>query len=166
MSAAAGPRPRIALFEKSSRIGGRLLSVEPPGIADTRVELGGMRFPSSHKRVKGLVAYLGLTVDPFPVGEPQNLVYVRGRRLRRRDLGDASKIPYNLAPDEQDPKALADGFTALAATRALRAILGHDPPPLPDVDWDDIAKHHKFEGYRLRDLPMQYLMQRYVSQEA
>jgi hypothetical protein len=164
--AAAGPRPRIALFEKSSRIGGRLLSVEPPGIADTRVELGGMRFPSSHKRVNGLVAHLGLTVDPFPVGEPQNLVYVRGRRLRRRDLGDASKIPYNLAPDEQNPKALADGFTALAATRALRAILGHDPPPLPDVDWDDIAKHHKFEGYSLRDLPMQYLMQRYVSQEA
>ena len=85
--------PKIALFESSSRVGGRLLSVVPPGIADTRVELGGMRFPSSHKRVKGLVAHFGLTPDLFPVAEPQNLVYVRGQRLRRHELTDATKLP-------------------------------------------------------------------------
>jgi Flavin containing amine oxidoreductase len=164
--AKAAVPPRIALFESSSRIGGRLLSVVPPGIPDTRVELGGMRFPSSHKRVKGLVAHFGLTVDPFPVAEPQNLVYVRGRRLRRQELGDAAKIPYLLAPDEQGSDTLAAGFTALGATRALRVIQGSDRPELKDVDWKQIAETDRFDGHRLRDLPMQYVLQRNISQEA
>lgn len=158
--------PRIALFEGSSRVGGRLLSVIPPGIPDTRVELGGMRYPSSHKRVKGLVEHFGLTPDPFPVAEPQNLVYVRGRRLRRQELADPQKIPYQLAADERGSDTLANGFTALGATRALRVILGSDEPGLDGVDWKKVAKTGRFEGHRLRDLPMQYLLQRHISQEA
>src|SRR5262245_39408625 len=35
--------PKMALFEASDRIGGRLWSFEPPGMPHLRAELGGMR---------------------------------------------------------------------------------------------------------------------------
>ena len=41
------PVPTVHVFEQSQRIGGRLLSVEPPGIPGVFCELGGMRYMSS-----------------------------------------------------------------------------------------------------------------------
>src|SRR5262245_49630076 len=63
---ADGPRPDVTLFEGGRRIGGRLLSLTPPGIPGTRVELGGMRFASIHKRLASLVDHFGLVRDDFP----------------------------------------------------------------------------------------------------
>src|SRR5689334_20840633 len=69
----AGGRPKITVFEGGDRIGGRLLSVTPPGMPDTTCELGGMRFMSRHVLVAGLVQYFELETEPFPVAEPENI---------------------------------------------------------------------------------------------
>ena len=54
----ARPDWSIVLLERSNRIGGRLRSVALPGV-DHRIELGGMRFLTSHRRVATLVDALG-----------------------------------------------------------------------------------------------------------
>jgi lysine 2-monooxygenase len=73
----------VALFEYSGRIGGRLWSQVIPGAEHLPVELGGMRFLSTHKRVHGLVKHLNLPVKPFLTADPRrtNLFYLRGKRF-------------------------------------------------------------------------------------
>ncbi|SRR5579872_4785026 len=51
---------KIAVFEGSNRIGGRLLTACSPALAETKCELGGMRFMSSQKRIERLVKALRL----------------------------------------------------------------------------------------------------------
>lgn len=155
----------VAVFEESNRVGGRLLSLEPPGVPSTRVEVGGMRYTSEHKHVIGLVGLFGLTPIPFPVREAQNIAYLRNVRLRMQDLTDAEKLPYNLAADESPASVLAEGFTAVAAERLLRAMTGKEVN-LAEVNWLDIAKTTRFEGNLLTDLPLRYTMQRMISHEA
>jgi monoamine oxidase len=88
---------RIALYEGSDRIGGRLLSVTPPGMPHVRCELGGMRYVSTQRLVRSLVENkLKLPVRDFVVSRPENLAYLRRRRLRSRDLANPDKIPYDL----------------------------------------------------------------------
>jgi hypothetical protein len=164
-SGASGGAPNVTLFECSDRLGGRLLSVIPPGIPDTRVELGGMRYTSTHARVSGLVKLFGLKADDFPVSEPQNIVHVRGQTLRAQDLSDAEKIPYWLAPDESGPTALNLGMTALGAQRALRIVYGKDVP-LDKVDWNDFAVNGRYHGKALWQLSLQYVLSRSISEEA
>jgi Flavin containing amine oxidoreductase len=160
-----GTPPKICVFETGTRVGGRLLSVTPPGIPDTRVELGGMRFTSSHTRVESLLKHLGIAVHPFTVSEPQNICYVRGRRLRRQDLKTPALIPYALLPDEQTALALGTDFVAVAAERVIRSMLEKDIP-LAKVDWREVARTARYDGKLLRDLPLHYLLQRNVSDEA
>jgi hypothetical protein len=160
-----GPKS-VGLFESSWRLGGRLLSLVPPGIPGTHVEVGGMRFTSSHLMVSGLIKHLGLPVEAFSVYEPQNIAFLRGKMLRSQDLTDATKLPYNLLPDEADPGFLGN-VTASAAQRALRMILKKDVPSDEVTDmWGKIAKTAVFEGRHLKDLSMRYLIDRAISIEA
>ena len=76
---AAHPEWSIGLFEASGRIGGRLLSLIPPGGSDgPRAELGGMRFREGHRLVSDTVRSLGLETRPFVTADPQNRFYLRG----------------------------------------------------------------------------------------
>jgi monoamine oxidase len=99
---AAQPKPRITVFEGSHRVGGRLLSLTPPGMPNTRCELGGMRFMSRHVLVSALVQHFDIATTPMPVDEPGNIAYLRGQLLRQSDLASADKIPYHLRKVEQD----------------------------------------------------------------
>ena len=174
-AAAIGSDPkRVVLFESSRRIGGRLLSLEPPGIDDTMVEIGGMRFQPTHRHTSWLVDSLGLHTAPLPSGNPQNIAYLRGRRLRVGDLTDWRKLPYALAPDERSPEALAN-LTALAAVRALgpafREVLGIELTlasigSVTQAQWQRVAEQGLFEGTPLRETPMHYLLLRALSREA
>jgi hypothetical protein len=155
---------KVALYECSPRLGGRLLSVTPPDIPNARVELGGMRYMEKHTRVMRLVKYLGLKPDDFPVGQPQNIAYLRGKMLRQQDLCDASLIPYNLASNERDPDTLAN-VTAEAARR-VACIMLHKDVALDEVDWQKLAKARRYQGQALSDLLMQYVIQRSISEEA
>ncbi|MFC3030969.1 flavin monoamine oxidase family protein [Pseudoalteromonas fenneropenaei] len=114
---------KIALFEYSDRIGGRLFSKKLPGLPNVVAELGGMRYiPSDHLMVKTLVDELGLATKNFPMGSDlplypnsqdpalkdklagseNNLFYLRGHYFRYRDFAECpDKIPYNLHESER-----------------------------------------------------------------
>ena len=113
----ARPRASVALFEMSDRVGGRLSSTTLPGLPHVTAELGGMRFiPERHRLVAGLVDELGLRVAELAPSPPpgddggDNLVFVRGRLLRVRELADPYNVPYRLAPAERGltPEQLRD----------------------------------------------------------
>ncbi len=106
---AQGKKARIALFEYSDRIGGRLYTITMPGMPHVKAEVGGMRYiPTQHLMVANLVDHLKLPTKDFPMGnsDPKigancNLYYLRGRHLRLRELADPAKVPYNLAWSER-----------------------------------------------------------------
>ncbi len=103
-----GAKSKIALFEYSDRIGGRLYTVTMPGLPHVKAEVGGMRYiPSQHTMVASLVDHLGLPKKDFPMGAPPpvgsncNLFYLRGKHLRLHELADPSKVPYNVSWNER-----------------------------------------------------------------
>jgi protoporphyrinogen oxidase len=105
---AQGAKSRIALFEYSDRIGGRLYSITMPGLPHVKAELGGMRYiPTQHIVVASLVDHLKLQTKDFPMGAPApvgsncNLFYLRGKHLRLHELSDPAKVPYNMAWSER-----------------------------------------------------------------
>jgi hypothetical protein len=102
------PENRITLFEYSNRVGGRLYSVPLPGMPHINAELGGMRYiPKTQAFVRELIATLGLPNRDFPMGAADdpggmnNLVYLRRRLMRAKDLTDPARVPYLLNPTEQ-----------------------------------------------------------------
>ena len=60
----ARPEWRIAIFERSHRVGGRLWSVAVDGLAQP-IELGGMRYMTGHRLVQSVVDELGITTRRF-----------------------------------------------------------------------------------------------------
>jgi len=94
-------RLRIAIFEGSDRIGGRLLSARAPGFPNMNCEIGGMRYVSSQRLVSALIENeLKLPRHEQDVDEPINIVYTRGHRLRTYQLSDPDVLPYNLSEEE------------------------------------------------------------------
>lgn len=174
------PRPssdkplRVTLFEASQRVGGRLLSLKPPQIDQTLVEIGGMRFQESHRWVSWLIDVLGLKTEVLHSAMPQNLAYLRGRRLQMSDLTDWRKLPYALHPDEREPEQLAN-LTALAAVRALapafQEVLGititlENLAGITPGQWQQVAEHGHFNGVPLHETPLHFLLLRTLSLEA
>lgn len=99
----------VTIYEQSERIGGRLLSLQPPGLPGVWCELGGMRFTSNQPLVCGLIQQLELATHPFPVSEGPNINYLRGKAVRQEQFADPKvSLPYNLAWAEQgmDPDSL------------------------------------------------------------
>ncbi len=129
---------KIALFEGSDRIGGRLLSAKAPGLPNIICEIGGMRYVSSQTIVRSLVENkLNLPRHEQAVTEPHNILYLRGKQLRVSDLSDPDKLPYNLAPDEiawlkkdVSPKNTADNFLGYAVEKLFPDIQKHTGPAL------------------------------------
>jgi monoamine oxidase len=101
------PNKKIVVFEGSDHIGGRLLSVVPPGIPDMVAELGGMRIlENNQKYIVALIKELNnelpgdeqITLYDFPVNQPQNIAYLRGVYLRLADISaNSDKVPYHLS---------------------------------------------------------------------
>lgn len=104
---AQGQTDRIALFEYSNRIGGRLFSVTMQGLPNVKAEVGGMRYiEKAHPVVTSIVNHLGLATRDFPMGSKQNgancnLFYLRGKHLRLHELADPAKVPYNMGWPER-----------------------------------------------------------------
>jgi monoamine oxidase len=100
------PKSRIAVLEASGHIGGRLLSVTPPGLPGVKAELGGMRIlPSVQPLITKLIDVLNqksgpedqIVTYPFPVDQPDNISYLRGTYLRLKDFTtQPAKVPYRL----------------------------------------------------------------------
>jgi monoamine oxidase len=127
--AGATGKLRVAVFEASDRIGGRLLSARSPHCPDTVCEIGGMRYTSEQPIVRSLVENeLNLPHYQQVVDEPENIVYLRGKQIRFKDTQDAHHLPYDLDWAERQQllagsKADPSGLIAWAIGQVLPGTL-------------------------------------------
>jgi monoamine oxidase len=148
LSDLAAARPdgklKVALFESDDRVGGRLLSVPPPGMPSLRAELGGMRFLSTHRIVSALAGELALPVQRFPVTEPNNFAYLRDRLITVGQV--PTMAPYNLRPHE---RGRTIGVLMLIAIKRVVDTLfpGRDPTKLTDAEWLRFKQEAQWRGW-------------------
>ncbi len=156
---------KVSVFELSDRVGGRLLSATPPDAPHLTVELGGMRYMSTHTYVKALVENkLRLRTKPFPVDENENIAYLRGRRYRLSELATCGQpggptLPYDLSWSERsaDPSSLiSDAIDAL-----LPGLTAMDEKRL----WETLRKA-KIDGRHVYDYGLWNLVDKVLSYEA
>ncbi|RYZ41707.1 MAG: hypothetical protein EOP49_28760, partial [Sphingobacteriales bacterium] len=94
---------RIAVYEGSNRIGGRLLTATPANFEGSmNCELGGMRFVSSQLYASSLIINkLEIKHPAQVVDQPGNIVYLRRKVLRSYQLCDPDALPYNFTEEER-----------------------------------------------------------------
>jgi monoamine oxidase len=154
------PLPTVQVFEQSRRIGGRLLSVQPPGMPGVFCELGGMRYMSSQPRVRSLIENkLRLRTRPFLVGEPENLNYMRGARFTNQDLANHVNVPYDLGWSERK-----DDVDALLSTVLDQLIPGVTRMSGPDLR--EFLTTYEVDGRSMFDWGFWNLLARGMSHEA
>ena len=168
------PGKKIVVFEGSNHIGGRLLSVKPPGINDMVAELGGMRIlENTQHRIVALINELNnqlncsdqIELYDFPVDEPQNIAYLRGFYLRLSYFTDQpNKVPYNLSFLERGIKLggiivnaieqIVPGITNETLTEEQRREMAHKAdfagrPLYEQGFWNVLARVITGEAYEL-----------------
>lgn len=169
--AASRGRLKVAVFEGSNRIGGRLLSAIAPGMPGTICEIGGMRYVSSQVLVRSLIENkLQLPRTEQVVYAPENVVYVRGKMLRFSDVTNPDLLPYTLEwaerqwiaqkPNGNDPSGLMGWAISRILPQvttlqgdALQSYLEQatvDGLPLYEHGlWNLLARALSSEGYQL-----------------
>src|SRR3954453_2877428 len=143
----AGGTPRIAIFEYSDRIGGRVLSMELPGITHRKIELGGMRYLTSHKRVVALKERLHpLAPRPLAVVDDHktNLYYLRSQHFTAADWGrPAFDPPYRL---DRGERGRSPGELLVEVCLKYR----HQVDQLRNVGfWNLLLDEYSLEAYQL-----------------
>jgi monoamine oxidase len=151
---------RIAVLEATDRIGGRIETVTFPGMPDTRAEFGAMRLASWQQLVLTLAYQLGIGVDPFLMGDENNFLYLRGRRLFPADLSDPAKVPYGLEGWEigKTPQQL------LASV--AQKVLGDRPMPADRRAWDELKVSLRYRGRPAREFGFWNVLADQLSSEA
>jgi monoamine oxidase len=163
LQALAAKRPdgrlRVGIFERSHRLGGRIESLEPPDMPSLRAEVGGMRFLTTQRLVSNLVAELGLHTHPFPVNQPENIYYLRGKHFRESDFRHPERIPYNLTWHEQ-------GKTPgeLIVDAIQQVIPGANV--MNEAQWLKAKRTAKFRGEYLYNLGFWNVLLQVMSSEA
>ena len=167
----ADPGRRIVLLEQSNRIGGRLLSVRPPGTPNMVAELGGMRFvPAIHTRLVRLVQAMNSALPEdlrlqsydFLRSGPQNLAYLRGVRLRHSDFVNAPDlVPYQLRASE---RGIAPND--LLSRAYAKIVPGINDPGITAEARHEMVRSAVFEGVPLDDQGVWNMLVRVLSPEA
>lgn len=92
------PTKKVALFEKSDRIGGRLMSSGHH--SKVREELGGMRiFPSVMSNLVELINECELNLVPVPLTDAHNIFYYKGTKYHKADFKLNGRSPGQMAAD-------------------------------------------------------------------
>lgn len=149
----------IRLYELSERIGGRLISLDPPEMYGIKAEFGGMRYLTNQPIVSNLVDELGLKTRPFPVSGKENIYYLRGHHLRGSDLTNHEAIPYRLSWLE---RGKTPGELVMNAIDTL--IPG--ATKLTKAQWQDVKENYTFRGKHLWELGWWNLLHQVMSSEA
>jgi len=161
---------RIAVYEGSDRIGGRLLSATPPNFkSPMNCELGGMRVVDSQTYAYSLIKdKLKIPITLQAVGEAINIIYMRRKLLRTFQLADPDALPYNLTEEEKlalkSGGTTADNFLGWAVLKLIPGMAGLAGEPLKKylqtviIDgiplyqhgfWDLVSKVLSNEAYRI-----------------
>jgi len=138
----ARPGWSVELFERSDRIGGRLRSVKIPGL-EHPIELGGMRYSTSHRRVKSVVEEFDIPTRPFdPRSDPER-TFLRGH-LGRGPTDSEGGRGYDLPAGER-------GRSAMDLVREAFLEIVPDAEGLDEVGWTRTRASHQHRGRRLTD---------------
>jgi monoamine oxidase len=156
--AKASPGDRIALHERGDRIGGRLWSVKPTGMSQQVAELGGMRIADNQTPLLGLVASLGLTVDPYPATTAEDIYFARGIRTR------ASKLVAGPASGFQVREDLRGRTISELFEIVVKKSTGGKNWSRAEIH--EIVDEVKYRGHLLRELPYEWLFQDILGHEA
>jgi monoamine oxidase len=165
-----GGKERVAVFEADNHIGGRLLSVTPPGIPNMKAELGGMRIlPAVQPLIKTLIHQLNaeagaadrIETYPFPVDQPENIAYLRGIYLRLKEFQTPSRVPYHL--DFLEAGKTAGALVVDAIGQLIPGITDKD---LTDAQRREMARTAKFDGVPLYKQGFWQALMRVMSGEA
>ncbi|HTU21363.1 MAG TPA: NAD(P)/FAD-dependent oxidoreductase [Gemmataceae bacterium] len=167
----ASPDKTIVVYEASGRVGGRLLSVRPPGIPKMVAELGGMRIlPAVQPRIKRLLEVLNkelpsqqtIETFDFPVDEPQNLAYLRGVHLRLSDFTSSpDTVPYALTFYERGMKPSGVILSAIE-----QIVPGVTRPGLTEEQRRQLTRQTEFGGVPLYQQGFWNVLVRVVSGES
>ncbi len=161
---------RIAVYEGSDRIGGRLLSATPPNFnSPMNCELGGMRVVDTQTYAYSLIKEkLKIPITLQAVGEAINIIYMRRKLLRSFQLADPDALPYNLTEEEKlvlkSGGTTADNFLGWAVlklipgvaglagdelTKYLQTVVIDGIPLYQHGFWDLVSKVLSHEAYRI-----------------
>ena len=161
---------RIAVYEGSDRIGGRLLSATPPNFnSPMNCELGGMRVVDTQTYAYSLIKEkLKIPITLQAVGESINIIYMRRKLLRNYQLADPDALPYNLTEEEKlvlkSGGTTADNFLGWAVlklipgvaglagdelTKYLQTVVIDGIPLYQHGFWDLVSKVLSNEAYRI-----------------
>jgi monoamine oxidase len=150
---------KITIFEGSDRIGGRLMSVTPPGMPSVRCELGGMRYMSNQPYISSLIENkFKLATREFNVYDDENIAYLRGVHLRMKELNNAGNLPYNLSWSEKANVSDLMGY-------AVRQI-APDASKYKGNELINYLKNVKFNGKYLYEEGFWNLLYKVLSPEA
>lgn len=166
----------IALFERSNRIGGRLLTWYPldgPQKDLLRAELGGMRFLEHQRLVWTLTHHLGLEKLDFPVVGPNLRLFLRGTSTtmeRPQPVRERYKLKEH---EKKTPDQLLSGVVdkILADNREIiRQKIGKDKPQTRQ-EWDAVKhvliyKHEQNGETALWKVGFWNILSDYLSAEA
>lgn len=178
------PKSTIHVFERTDRVGGRLLTAQLPGTS-LKAELGGMRYAPSQLIVSNLVEELPLAWEPFEY--ELNSLHLRGAHIPNSQPNPSVGLPYRLAANEQG-KAPAD-LVKLAIKCALCEVtFGSTAPETERVylerklktlraenvgissfsakEWDFVKQHGMLQDCYLFEGGFWNLLQYYLSNEA
>jgi len=152
------PHLRIALFEASERIGGRLHSVAFPQAPHLVAEAGGMRFLKQHQHVFGLVSALGLPSRGYPIDRDFDRMMLRGANFSIADINaHRARFPYKVPLSDQPP-------SVDALNRSIAHFLGKDATVTP-AQWLKIRAQLRYRGRLLRDWPSRAILREGMSAE-
>ena len=147
----------IALFERSERIGGRLLSLPASANGGPAAEMGGMRYRTSQPLVSRIIEELGLASRPFLTVHDDNRFFLRTARWRAADPVEASGV-YSLDDSE---RGLSPAELLLTAFE--RIVPG--ATSLTDDEWVTVKRDYRFRGRPLIEWPMEEALGAVLSEE-
>lgn len=162
----------VTVFEADDHIGGRLLSVTPPGLPNMKAELGGMRIlPAVQPRIRRLIDKLNSGAEDgeeqietfrFPVDEDNNISYLRGVHLRLSDFKNhPDKVPYHLNFQEDNK---TPGVIVLNAIEQI--VPGITSEKLTEQERRQMARKATFDGRPLYKQGFWQVLMRVMSGEA
>lgn len=155
----ARPALRVALFEASGRVGGRLHSYRFAEAPHVVAEVGGMRFLSDHRLVRRAASHLGLAEKVFVNHGAANFLNLRGRSIRFDAVGRGDNLfPYDIPPADQ-----VDGWEALLHRGADAIVPGASG--LSSRDWSAVRSTLRLSGRPLRDWPLRNALEQVLSFE-
>jgi hypothetical protein len=161
---ASGGKLKVAVYEGSHRIGGRLLTARPQGFPDTVCELGGMRYVSSQTLIRSLIENeLKLPHFKQVVAMPENIAYIRGKQIREGELMTPELLPYGLdwAEEEYVMKNDPSGLLGWAIAKLLPGVLQYTGAEL-----NKYLQHATIDGVPLYKLGFWNLAARAMTPEA